>query len=59
MAHDLLVNDLLAAGRLVKPFAHSAPLAAGYFLMPPSSHAQTPASAAFLNWIEEEFQQGG
>lgn len=54
MAHDLLVRDLLEDGSLVRPFEHSAPLAEAYFLFPPSAHAQTPASEAFLNWIGEE-----
>lgn len=57
MAHDTLASDLLKAGKLVKPFSHSAPLAEGYFLLPPSSHANTAASEAFVNWIREEFQK--
>jgi len=58
MAHDTLVRDFLNAGRLVKPFEHAAPLTEAYFLLPPSSHAHTPASTAFVDWIREEFQQG-
>lgn len=54
MAHDSLVSDLLERGDLVRPFAHAALLSEGYFLLPPSTHARTPASVAFLDWIEEE-----
>ena len=54
MAHDTLTADLVAAGSLVRPFRHSAPLAEGYFLFPPPSHGQTPASQAFLDWMREE-----
>ncbi|WP_425046029.1 LysR family transcriptional regulator [Primorskyibacter sp. S87] len=54
MGHDTLVGDFLADGTLIRPFEHSAPLTEGYFLMPPSSHNQTPASEAFLGWIRDE-----
>ncbi|MDE2912382.1 MAG: LysR family transcriptional regulator [Paracoccaceae bacterium] len=54
MAHDSLVSDLLEKGDLVRPFRHTAPLSEGYFLLPPSPHARTPASDAFLDWIEKE-----
>ncbi len=54
MAHDTLVADLIAAGSLVRPFQHSAPLAEGYFLFPPPSHSRTPASQAFLDWMRAE-----
>ncbi len=54
MAHDSLVSDLLEKGDLVRPFGHMAPLSQGYFLLPTSPHAQTPASNAFQDWIERE-----
>lgn len=54
MAHDSLVLDLLEKGDLVRPFEHAAPLREGYYLLPPASHARTPASDAFLDWIENE-----
>ena len=59
MAHDSLVSDLIEKGDLVRPFGHSAPLREGYFLLPPSTHARTPASVAFLDWIEEETSRSG
>ncbi|MCY3875292.1 MAG: LysR family transcriptional regulator [Rhodobacteraceae bacterium] len=54
MAHDSLVLNLLEKGDLVRPFEHTAPLREGYFLLPPATHARTPASDAFLHWIEKE-----
>ena len=54
MGHDTLVRDLIAEGRLVRPFDHAPPLSEGYFLLPPPAHADTPASRAFLDWFEEE-----
>ena len=54
MAHDSLVLNLLEKGDLVRPFEHTAPLREGYFLLPPATHARTPASDAFLDWIEKE-----
>ncbi len=54
MAHDSLVSGLLERGDLVRPFSHTAPLSEGYFLISPSPHARTPASDAFLEWIDKE-----
>lgn len=55
MAHDTLAFDLLEKGDLVRPFGHSPQMTESYFLLPPSTHAQTPATKAFLNWMQEEF----
>ncbi len=57
MAHDTLAHDLLATGALVAPFDHKPALTEGYFLLPPSDHAQTPASRAFQGWLEAEMAQ--
>ncbi|GMG82134.1 transcriptional regulator GcvA [Paralimibaculum aggregatum] len=54
MAHDMLVADLLREGRLIRPFGHAPPMAEAYYLMPPPSHAATPASVAFVEWLREE-----
>lgn len=54
MAHDTLASDLLAKGQLVRPFANSIQLIEGYYLIPPSPHALTPARTAFLDWFREE-----
>ncbi len=56
MAHDTLVSNLVSDGRLIRPFAASAPLVEGYYLFAPSPHAITPASSAFLDWMHEEIQ---
>lgn len=54
MAHDTLARDLIASGQLVRPFEGTSTLAEGYFLLPPSPHAATPASDAFTSWIKQE-----
>ena len=54
MAHDMLVGDLLREGRLIRPFEHAPTLTEAYYLMPPPTHAATPASRAFLDWLREE-----
>lgn len=58
MAHDTLAADLIAAGALVRPFDHAPMLSEGYFMFPPPSHAQTPASIAFTAWLEAELDGG-
>ncbi|KLN61675.1 LysR family transcriptional regulator [Kiloniella spongiae] len=55
MGHDVLVQDLMAQGCLVKPFDHEVPMQEAYYLMQPARHSQTPASRAFIEWLEEEF----
>ncbi|WP_397543747.1 LysR family transcriptional regulator [Roseovarius salis] len=55
MAHDSVAADLLDAGRLVRPFDHAPVLSEAYFLLRASSHASTPASVAFAEWLSEEF----
>ena len=54
MAHDTLVSDLLAKGQLIRPFEAASTLVEGYYLLPPSPHALTPAREAFLNWLRAE-----
>lgn len=58
MAHNTLVSDLLAKGRLVRPFETEVKLAEGYYLFPPSPHVMTPARETFLNWLREETESG-
>ncbi len=57
MAHDTLVSDLLAKGQLVRPFEASVKQVEGYYLLPPSPHAMTPARETFLNWLREETEK--
>ena len=59
MAHDTLVSDLLASGRLVRPCAHAVAMSAAYFLIAPPRHAETPASRAFVQWILDETARSG
>lgn len=54
MSHDTLAAGLLESGQLVRAGEHSAELLENYFLLPPPSHASTPASRAFLEWLGEE-----
>ncbi|KIC25595.1 MULTISPECIES: LysR family transcriptional regulator [unclassified Leisingera] len=54
MSHDTLAEGLLESGQLVRASDHSAELLENYFLMPPPSHASTPASRAFLEWLVGE-----
>jgi LysR family glycine cleavage system transcriptional activator len=54
MIHDTLAADLVAAGALIRPFAHSQPLAEAYFLSGPPQHGATPATRAFDAWLREE-----
>lgn len=53
MAHGTIANRLLAANRLVRPFAHEVAMEEAYYLMTPPAHAATPASLAFRDWLTE------
>ena len=54
MAHDSLATDMIDKGELVRPFDHAPALSENYFLLPPAKHAVTPASTAFIEWLEDE-----
>jgi LysR family glycine cleavage system transcriptional activator len=51
ITHSPLVENDLAAGRLVAPFAMSLPSELGYYLVAPDASAQTPAIAALRDWL--------
>ncbi|SMF74945.1 transcriptional regulator, LysR family [Tistlia consotensis] len=53
-----LVQDLLAAGRLVKPFELSVPHTHGYYLVCPPGHLQRPKVAAFADWVRAAAREG-
>ncbi len=55
MAHDTLAALHLQSGRLSAPFEHRADMPEAYFLRPPPKHGETPASRAFSDWIQAEF----
>jgi LysR family glycine cleavage system transcriptional activator len=54
MSHDTLAAGLIGEGRLVRPLEGTAALPESYFLLSPASHAATPASRAFADWVLEE-----
>lgn len=58
MVHDTLVADMIADGRLVRPFDHAPPLLEGYYLIPPSKADQTTASRDFANWLRAQMHHG-
>lgn len=51
LASDSLVRDELAAGRLLRPFEVSLPVAFAYHLVYPRDHRQLPKIAAFREWL--------
>lgn len=53
-----LVQDLLAAGRLVRPFDLSVPHEHGYHLVAPHVHLQRAKVAAFIEWIRAAAREG-
>lgn len=55
MAHDGLVGELLAEGRLVRPFPTVVEMAECYLLLRPASHVRTPASEVVADWLAETF----
>ncbi|MEM6576868.1 MAG: LysR family transcriptional regulator [Pseudomonadota bacterium] len=54
MCHDTLAGDLLRQGALVQPFDGSITMTEAYFLIPPSIHDTSDASAAFITWLSEK-----
>lgn len=59
MAHDTLAGDLLADGRLERPYGHSVEMPDGYFLLAAPKHEETPAARCFVEWIGKEFARTG
>jgi LysR family glycine cleavage system transcriptional activator len=57
MVHDTLVADMIADGRLVRPFDYAPPLLEGYYLIPPAKTDQTAASHAFAKWLRAQTTQ--
>ena len=54
LGRSALAADLLAAGRLVKPFDVSMPLEYAYYVVYPESYAGRPKVKAFRDWLFEE-----
>ena len=59
MAHDTLARNLLADGRLERPYEHSVEMPDGYFLLASPKHEETQAARTFVEWIEKEFAPPG
>ena len=55
MAHDSLVADALADGRLVRPFTETVDSNEGYCLVVPPSHLRTRSAAVLTDWLVAEF----
>jgi LysR family glycine cleavage system transcriptional activator len=54
MAHEALVADDLAAGRLIAPFALRLPAAQAYYLVSSPKAAKRPDVMAFRAWLRHE-----
>lgn len=55
MAHDGLVADALAAGRLVRPFGTAIAMPECYVLFQSARHMRTHASGVLVDWLVAEF----
>jgi LysR family glycine cleavage system transcriptional activator len=54
LAHDTVATDLIAAGRLVRPFDFSIPLKEAYYLIAPEGQRTRHASKVFKDWLLRE-----
>ncbi len=54
LSHTTLADAQISNGNLVRPFEGSLPMPERYFITDMREVDQTPATRAFLDWIEEE-----
>ncbi len=54
LARSVLVQDALAAGRLVKPFDIAMPTEFAYYMVCPHANLERPKVMAFRQWLIEE-----
>jgi LysR family glycine cleavage system transcriptional activator len=54
LAHEALIADDLAAGRLVAPFALRLPAGQAYYLVSPPKAVKRPDAMAFRAWLRQE-----
>ncbi len=54
LAHETVANDLIAQGRLVRPFGFSIPMQEAYYLVAPEGSQTNSATQVFRKWIVEE-----
>jgi len=62
LAHDTIARDLLASGKLVRPFEFSIPMKESYYLIAPEGSQTHAAAKAFKEWLLREmsaFQEKG
>jgi LysR family glycine cleavage system transcriptional activator len=62
LAPDTIANDLIAQGKLVRPFPFAVPMKESYYLVAPEGSQTHAATKAFRDWILSEmalFQQPG
>jgi LysR family transcriptional regulator, glycine cleavage system transcriptional activator len=62
LAHDTIANDLIAQGKLVRPFDFAVPMKESYYLVAPEGSQTHAATKAFRDWIASEmalFQNTG
>ncbi|GHD69243.1 transcriptional regulator GcvA [Jeongeupia chitinilytica] len=59
LAREVLVHDDLAAGRLVRVFPFSVPMAGAYWLIAPAPPPYRPAVATFVDWLRNEAARSG
>jgi LysR family glycine cleavage system transcriptional activator len=57
LAHDTIANDLIAQGRLVRPFEFAMPMKESYYLVAPEGSQTNAATQAFKSWIVAEMAQ--
>ena len=56
LAHDTVANDLIRAGRLVRPLAFALPMKEAYYLIAPEGNQAHPAAQAFKTWLLQEME---
>ena len=54
LAHDTIARDLLASGKLVKPFSFSIPMKESYYLVAPEGSQTNAAAKSFKEWLLRE-----
>ena len=54
LAHDTIANDLIAAGKLVRPLPFALPMSEAYYLLAPEGLGKASAAHAFRQWLMEQ-----
>jgi len=57
LGHDIIVQDMIAAGELVAPFQGSAPMQEAYYLIQSPQAQGMPTAQAFSSWLRAELAQ--